>query len=178
MCEPATLAAISIATGVIGTGVSAYGMHQRGKAQSEAMAYQADINRRNSIIAQQNANMERQAGLEEQRRQRLKTAQIIGQQKAGMAASGLMLNDGTPLDVMSDSAEMGELDALMLGYNSEKRARGYLTQSSSLGSQSMLNSMSGQNAMTAGLISAGGSALGGIGKVADSWYKYKTMKTG
>lgn len=178
MCEPATLAIISAATAVIGSGVSAYGAIQSGKAQQSAMDYQAQTNRRNSIIAQQNATMERQAGIEEQRRQRINTAQIIGQQKAGMASNGIALDYGTALDTVANTAELGELDALMIGYNAEKRARNYLTQSSSFSSQSALNTMSGQNAMTSGMIGAGGSALGGIGKVADKWYNYKTTKTG
>ena len=53
MCEPATLAAISLATTAVGTGVSAAGAAAQGKAAQQQAEYEA-------TIAQQNAD---QAGL-------------------------------------------------------------------------------------------------------------------
>ena len=122
----------------------------------------------------QNAAMERQSGAENERRQRIKTAQVAGMQKAAMAANGISLTDGTALDTLTDTAELGEMDALMLRYDSEKRAKAYEQQASNLTSQSYLTKITGANAYKSGLLSAGATGLGGLSKVATKWSDYGT----
>ena len=51
--------------GVAGTALGAIGSYQSGKAQAAAYDYQAKVARENQRIANNNAAMERQAGLEE-----------------------------------------------------------------------------------------------------------------
>ncbi len=177
MCEPisaSTLAIIAGVTGLASAGVSAYGQYKQGKAEQQTYNMQADISRQNAAIAQENAGLERSAGLEEQRRQRLKTSQLIGQQKAAMAANNINITSGTPLDVIQDTAEIGELDAIMIGFESERRARNYESQASNFLQQADIYNLSGKNAYKSGLYSAGSSLLGGVGKVAGQWSNYGT----
>lgn len=172
MCDPVTAGVVASVATIGSAGVSAYGQYKAGQAQKAAANYQAEVDKRNAVVAQENANMERQAGIEEQRRQRLKTAQVIGQQKVAMAANGLDINSGTAADLLKDTAELGELDALMIGYDAERRARNHGVQGSNFMSQATLNQMSASNAFKSGLISAGGTMLGGLGKVSDQWTRY------
>jgi hypothetical protein len=161
------------------TGISVYAALQESKAQSAAYEYQAQVAQQNAKIAENNAAMERQAGLEEARRTRIKSLQEIGQQKVGMAAGGVDVATGTPLDALEDTATMGELDALMLQYDAEKRAVNYEIEAKNFLNQSSLDLFSARNAKTAGYIkateivvrdiaNAAGAAGGGFGSSSTS----------
>ena len=162
-------AVAGIAGGVVG-GVSSY---QQGKAQQAQYNYQAKVNEENARIAQENANVQRQQGIEEARLQRIKAASTIGSQKAAMAANGVDVTQGTSLDVIADTAAMGELDALQTQYNYEAKARGYEAQAGNFQNQANLDVISGKNAYQAGKINAITTGLGGLEKTSDvalKWY--------
>ena len=112
--------------------------------------------------------MQRQQGIEEARLQRLKTASVIGSQKAAMAANGVDVTQGTAVDVISDTAAMGELDALQTQYNYEAKARGYEVQAGNFQNQSNLDVISGKNAYSAGKMNAISSGIQGLGQSANS----------
>ena len=153
-----------IATGVTG-GVSAY---QQGKAQQAQYNYQAKVNEENAKIAQENANVQRQQGIEDARLQRMKAISTIGSQQAAMAANGVDITQGTALDVISDTAAMGELDALQTQYNYESKARGYEVQAGNYKNQSNLDVISGKNAYNAGKMNAISSGVKGLGEATNS----------
>ena len=108
----------------------------------------------------------------QEQRQRLKTAQIAGEQKTAIAANNLMVNSGTALDTQADTAYMGEMDALMIRYDSQRRADAYKQQSLNLQSQSQMTSLAGKNALTASYLGAGASLLGGAAKASTKWDYY------
>lgn len=149
---------------------------QQGKNQQAMYNYQAKVAQNNAKIANQNAAQERQSGLEEARFQRLKTLQSIGSQQVAMAGNGIDITQGTALDTIEDTAQMGELDALMTQYNSERTALNYELQASNFNNQSNLDKIAAQNASTAGKMNAFSyglnglsSGLGSLGKVSDKW---------
>lgn len=159
---------LAVASGIGGTVAGAVGNYQQGKSQQAMYNYQAQIDRNNAEISKQNAALERQAGIEEARLQRIKTLQTIGAQKTAFAANNLDFTGGTPLDVISDTAQFGELDALMIEYNSEKKALAYEQQSNNLYNQSSLNSIAGRNARTSGMINSVSTGLQGAGQALSS----------
>lgn len=162
-------AVAGIAGGVMG-GVSSY---QQGKQQQAYYNYQAQVQNENAKIAQNNAALERQQGIEEARLQRIKTAQAIGSQKTAMAANGVDITQGTAVDVLEDTAAMGELDALQTRYNYERKALSYETQANNFTNQGNLDVIAGQNAYSAGKINGLASGLDGIskaGSVAAKWF--------
>ena len=144
-----------VASGIVG-GVSAY---QQGKAQQAQAEYQAKVAEDNAKIAQQNASNARQEGIEESRMQRMKTIQAVSSQQASMAANGLDITQGTPLDVIEDTATMGELDALTTQYNAETKAQAYEQQANNFSNQANLDRIAGRNAMQAGKMNALSSGL-------------------
>lgn len=152
-----------IAGGVVG-GVSSY---QQGKAQQAQYNYQAKVNEENAKIAQENANVQRQQGIEEARLQRIKAASTIGAQKTAMAANGVDVTQGTAVDVISDTAAIGELDALQTQYNYEMKARGYEVQAGNFQNQANLDVISGKNAYKAGKIGAVQHGLAGLQQTTD-----------
>ncbi len=172
----ATAAVAGIAGGVVG-GVSSY---QQGKAQQAQYNYQAKVNEENAKIAQENANVQRQQGIEEARLQRIKAASTIGSQKTAMAANGVDVTQGTAVDVIADTAAIGELDALQTQYNYEMKARGYEAQAGNFQNQANLDVISGKNAYTAGKIGAVQDGLAGIQQSADiasQWFGFGSGST-
>ncbi len=177
MCEPVTIAAIATAVSAVaavaGGAITAISSYQQGKATQKQYDYQAKVNEENAKIAQQNAKMQRQQGIEEARMQRIKTAQTIGSQQAAMAANGVDVTQGTAVDVIADTAAMGELDALQTQYNYEAKAQGYEAQAGNFKNQANLDIIAGKNAYQAGKIGAIQSGIAGIqqaASVASKWY--------
>ena len=163
-------AVAGIAGGVVG-GISSY---QQGKAQQAKYNYEAKVAQENARIANQNAAMERQQGIEEERLQRIKTAQAVGSQKTAMAANGIDVTQGTALDVIEDTASMGELDALQTRYNYERKALAYEANANNYLNQANLDIIAGKNARTAGVYNADTTGLAGLSKTADvatKWFK-------
>ena len=162
----------------VGSGV--IGAVQQGKAAQAQMNYQAQVERRNARIAQQNADQKRQEGIEESRLQRIKNLQKVGSQQAALAANGVDVSEGTALDIIEDTAAMGELDALTTRYNYETQALAYEQQRDNYNNQANLDVISGQNAYRAGMINAVGEGfkgLGNVASVADRWYSPKSSAT-
>jgi hypothetical protein len=192
-----TLALAAIATTVVGAGVSAYGAYSQGQAQAEAAQMQgvaaaqqaqyqaaiADINRqtaeRNAGLAETNAQFTETAGarLQEDRARRIRS--IIGAQRAGLAANGLLIDAGTGVDLQEDVAELGGLAIAEIRSNAGRQASGYRIQGANAMDEALAATLRGQayqiagaNALaagnfaadaysTAGTIAAGSSLLGG-----------------
>lgn len=166
------LAAGAIA-GVAGSVVGGVSSYQQGQQQQAYYNYQAQVAEENAKIAQNNAALERQQGIEESRLQRIKTAQAVGAQQTAMAANGIDVTQGTALDVIEDTAAMGELDALQTRYNYERKALQYEQQANNFTNQSNLDVIAGQNAYSAGKMNALASGLDGVskaGSVASKWF--------
>ena len=172
------IAALSlIATGV-GAAVSAYGAHEQGVAESQAATYQAPVARNNQIVAQQNAQMALQTGQQQEAAKREQTAQMIGQQRAMVAGSGIDPNSGSSKRIQGDTAALGALDASTIRNNAERTAYGYQTQGMDYAAQAGLLQSQSSSASSAGELSAFGSIVGGAASVANKWYTYKHLYGG
>lgn len=161
------LAVGAVAT-VAGTTLGSIGAYQQGKAQEAQYNYQAQVARDNARIANNNAAMERQAGLEEARRQRVKAIQAIGNQKVALAANGVDVDYGTSLDIIEDTSMLGELDALMLETEGERKARNYEIQANNFINDANLSDFAARNARTAGTMNAIAIGVKGVGQLASS----------
>lgn len=159
------VAVAGVAAGVAGTALGAVGSYQQGKAQAAAYNYNAKVAEENRKIAMNNAAMERQLGLEEARRQRISTLQAIGKQEVALAANGVDVGYGTSLDLIEDTAMLGELDALTIEYNSEKKARNYEIEAMNFANEANLAQFSARNARTAGNIAAISGGLKTVGQI-------------
>ncbi len=169
----ATAATISTVATVASTALSFVGALSSANAQSQAAKYQAAVARNNSIIAEQNAQAERQKGIVDEQTARMKTAQMIGSEKAAMGANGLAIEKGTNLDVQSSAAELGELNALTIRDNAARKAYGYETQSTNFQAEAGLQDQTAKNATTAGWLNAGTDLVAGASSVSNKWAIYK-----
>jgi hypothetical protein len=152
-CEPATIAAIA---SVAAAGVSTYAQVQAGESQKDAANYNAEMGRMKAQDALQR-------GASEAALKRDKARQVASAQAEGAAMSGVSISTGTPLALLTETAGLGELDALRTVNNAHREAWGYKAQST-------LDEFQGAAAQRTGYLNAAGTFLGGA---SNSYYGYK-----
>lgn len=146
-------AAASVGTQVVGAISTA-------SSQAEAANAEAANAEAASKIASNNARMAIDQAIIDEKAQRLKVARLTAEQRVAFGASGVNFS-GTPLLVEEDSIMQGEMDALNIRYAGNIRASQYKYEAAvRKASANNLTSQAG-NYMTNGLLSAGGSLLGG-----------------
>lgn len=131
---------------IAGTAISAIGAIRAGQAQAAAANYNAQVAERNAFISRD------QAAADEQR-QRIQARRKLGAMRAAYGASGISL-EGSPLDVLEDSAAEAELDALTIRYKGEIGAMGYEAEAGAQRARA-------QNAKTESYYNAGAALLTG-----------------
>lgn len=175
----AMLAVGAVAT-IASTAIGTVSSVQQGKQQKAMYNYQAQVAEENAKIANKNAANERQTGIEEARLQRMKTLQAVGSQQAAMAANGMDVTQGTSLDIIEDTAAMGELDALQIQTNYERKALAYEQQGLNYSNESRMDVIAGKNAYKTGMINAAQTGLNGVSKltnVASKWVSFGSNTT-
>lgn len=155
-CEPATIMAV---TAVASAAISGYSQYQAGQSQKKAGEYNAEMQRRQAQDALQRGAIE---GAAKQDRAR----KIASQQAEGMAMSGVSIDTGTPLALLTETAGLGELDALRSRNNAQREAWG-------LNTSAELDEYHGKMAGRAGTLNAAGTFLGGA---SDAYFGYKKAK--
>lgn len=155
MCELTT--ALMIGSTLIG----GYSQIQAGNAQAAAAQYNAQVAEMNATLADRAAKNALERGAAEEQRKRMEVASIQGRQRAAMAANGVDLTFGSPLDTLVDTAMMGELDALTIRQNSAREAYDYETQGVNYRADATLSRMNASSARSGGYLGAIGSVLGG-----------------
>lgn len=140
-----TAAIGSMVVGVLGTFMSA-------RAQSNAARY-------NAQVAENQATLATQAASENERRQRVLDKKNLGAIRAAYGASGITL-DGSPQDVIEESAMNAELNALTIRHGGAVTALGYQNSA-------RLDRYRAGSAMAEGGITAAGQLLAGGSEIYD-----------
>lgn len=133
----------------IGAAVSVVSAIGSGMAQRDSAKYNAQVAENNAIAARQQATANAEA---QQRDARLR----IGQMEANYASSGVSL-EGSPLEILEQSARNSEMDRLTILYGGELRAGNY-------GAEAQLNKSRASSAMTSGFIRAGSELMSGAAR--------------
>lgn len=141
--------------------LGAAGMLMSARANSASAKSQAYAQEYNATIADANAKatLEQTNAREEQQRRQFRSLQ--GEAIAGMAQSGTALN-GSNLDVLKQNAINNELDALTIRYEGQMQSRGLMAQAQLDRYGADASRRNGRAAMTAGVLGAGASLLGGF----------------
>ncbi|MER9452050.1 hypothetical protein [Mesorhizobium sp. M0254] len=151
--------------------LGAAGSIQQAQATSAANKYNAQVQDMNAKLSERRAKDAIDRGAKEDQRKRQQVAGIQGQQRAAMAANGVDLTFGSPLDTLVDTAVMGELDALTIRTNANREAYDYKVDAVNKRAGATMSRMSAKAATTGGYLDALGTVLGGAGKA------YKDYKT-
>ena len=170
------LATASIALSVVGGAAQAAGMMQQGQQAKAQASYQAAVLRNNQILADRAAADALKRGEEAEAQHSLRVRATIGQQRAALASHGVLVDQGSALDITSDTAAQGAYDALVIRNNAAREALGYTAKGIDFGAQAGLQDAAGANAMRGAYFGAGTTLLTTAGTVADKWYTYQQLQ--
>lgn len=159
------------AISVLGAGIGAMSAVQQGQAASANAAYQAQVHANNQIIAERQATDALKRGDMEATRHRQAVEGLKGRQRTALASANLDLSSGSPLDILADTAGLGELDALTIESNAAREAAGYRAQGMNFGAEAALERSRAKSSLASSGLAAGASLLTGVGTVADRWYR-------
>lgn len=155
---------IAMALTLASTAIGAVGQIQSANAQASASRYNAQVQEMNATLADRRAKDAIERGAAEEQRKRQQVAQLKGQQQVAMAANGVDLAFGSPLDTIVDTAVLGELDALTIRSNAYRESYDYKVQGVNARAGATMSRMSADAAQTGGYIGALGTVLGGGSK--------------
>lgn len=140
-------AALLAAPVVAGQALNVVGTIQESQSKIAAAEY-------NAGVASENANQTRIASNEQERQFRVSSRKQLGQMRANYSASGVTL-EGSPLDVLEESAMNAELDALQLRHGGEVKARAFENEMN-------IEKFKAKQAKSGMYLGAGGALLSGI----------------
>jgi hypothetical protein len=155
-CEPAT---IMLAITAASAAASGYAQYESGQSQKKAANYNAKMA---DMQAQDTLQRGADAGAERKQQAR----KMISTQTERMSGMGVSVNTGTPLGLLTETAGLGELDALTVQNNARREAWG-------LKSGAKLDLYQGKMAARGGALNAAGTLLGGA---SSAYYGYKGAK--
>lgn len=161
MCEPTTIAYGVLALSAVIQGYSSY---EQGKFDEGVAKY-------NARQDENQATQTRNKSTEEENKQRRFTAELISKQKAEAAAGGVDINSGSALQLQTDSALLGEVDALRIRQNFGDAANSLDDRAGLTLAKGDNARKSGRNEFGASLISAAGQGVQGYNaSVNPKWY--------
>lgn len=126
MASASTIIAASSATQAFSSIGSAFSRSQAIKAESRFAQKRFEIN---SKIADFQAQDAIRRGEKQSAFVKKQANQVIGAQRAALAAQGIEIDTGTALEAQEETAKIGQLDALTIRSNAFREASGYKIRS-------------------------------------------------
>jgi len=117
--------------------------------------YQSAIYGKNAQISRMRADDAIERGVDLERRSRIATNQLLGEQIASMGAQGIDLGFGTAIDIQHDTIDVGALDIMTIRNNASKEAWGFLTESMNYNAQAKVSKIAANNKAVTSLVTAG-----------------------
>ena len=188
MCEPTSIAAVATyfgasaataatvgtvgaaAVSVAGVGLAATSAYQQSKGQQSQLEYQAAVNANNAKVSEWQAQDAQTRGELEAQRIARAGAQIKGAQRAGLAARGLDLGEGTAFALQEQTDIFSLYDQSTARDNAAKEAWATRQQGANYSSAASA-SRATASAISPGLAAAG-TLLTSAGQVAGKWNAY------
>ena len=163
------LATASLSTAAVSTGLSAYSASKASSARSAQARYQAAVQKNNATIAGWKAEDAIDRGRKEKAQHQLKVKNFIGKQTSILAGQGFDLDDDA-VDILSDTAELGALDARTIESNSQREAWQQRVAASNASAQSQL--LTTQAGAESPFLAGASALFGGASSVASKWYTF------
>ncbi len=140
MCAPtAIVSGIGLIGGLFDT-VSGYNAQAAAVEQAKVNAeYSSAINQRNADLAEINAQDALAEGQNKQEEARRKYQASVGDLTAKYGAGNIAISSGTPLDLLADYTELGELEALDIEAKAKRTAQNYLVQAGDYDNQAQID---------------------------------------
>lgn len=143
---------------------SAYGQSEATKMQGQYQKTMADINARNANLQAEDAIKRGDKASSDYKK---KVNQTVGSQKAAFAAQGIDISSGSAQDIVAETYNIGNLDAITIKNNAYREAMGYRSQAFNYGTEGKFAELSAntnaRNTLIAGGLQAAGYAYGASG---------------
>lgn len=163
------MCSLTLAAAIGGTILSAGAKIYQGQAEKQAANYNAQVLDINARLNERRATDAEERGKIEEQKKRAQVAATVGAQRVAMAANGVDIGFGSPLDTLIDTATAGELDALTIRSNTAREADEFRTDAFNNRADATMKRAAGAAAATGSLLSAGGSVLSGGSAAYKDW---------
>lgn len=162
------LGLFGLGTQAAGVGISSVAAYQKAQADKTAYNLQSQVAATNAQLDEFRAADAITRGKTTLAKHQLSVSQMVGTQRAELAAHGLTLDSGSPLNILSDTEFMGARDSEIIKQNALKEAWGYQVQA--VNDENTSSMLKYRSDMTDPSMAATATALTGAGSVAASWY--------
>lgn len=166
------VALASAGVSAVGAVTGAVGQYNAAQSQADMQRYQAQVAQNNAALDETKSNMASQQGEVDATAQGMKNRAQQGQIRAAIGASGVDPNTGSAAEVQSGAAALGMQDTMTVRSNAAKQAWGYKVEASNAENQATMDMTASHNTRSAALGGALGSFLSGISSAAGGWAKY------
>ncbi|MCD7878511.1 MAG: hypothetical protein LUG16_01100 [Candidatus Gastranaerophilales bacterium] len=165
MCVEDTAQIADIASTVVNIALTVNEVYEATTTKKEGQ-YQTNLILQQAKQAEAEAASERQEGIEDARRTRLKAILNMADTKQSIAAGNIALSSATSQYALEDEKKEGELDALKIIKSANKSSDSYLEKAQNYYYQASLNSYKVNNAFRNSLVNAFSNAAKlGISKI-------------
>ena len=123
-----SMLAVAATAAVASAGLSAYSAYEQADAQKKTLNYQSQVAANNATIDLQQRSSSIQQGQLEAQQAQLHQAQILGAQRASLAANGIDLTQGSAQDLLTSTKFLGAQDVNTIQSNAARTAWGYDVQ--------------------------------------------------
>jgi hypothetical protein len=151
------------AFGIGAAGLQLAGGVLKGISAKNAADANAGIDNANAGLANTAAGVARQNGQQQATMRAMQGSSTAGAQTAGYAASGVVANQGSALDVLEDTALVSKQDQDVIQNNATRTAWGYESQATNFRNKAALDEQEGTSQEF-------GDILGGVTGAASSAY--------
>lgn len=162
----------AMGTAAVGTGMAYYGQKQQAKTAGAVGEYNARTGEYNAKLAEASALQVELDGRENIRRKRVENQRFQSTQRSRFAKAGVT-EEGTPLEVMSETASFLEMDALEINRQAQIRAAQLRAQGQQHQVGSMFDRAAGQAEASAHRMGATMTLLNGASNMAGTAYGLK-----
>lgn len=154
-----------------GAGQSALGAYFNASGQKTTLNAQANLDDTNAKLQEMTAQSALLSGQRQEQASDIKYANIKSAQKTAFAANGIDLNSTTPLNVLTGTDAVKEVDAATIAANAGRAAFG--ARETGLSYSNKARGERAQADSISPFMSATGSIISSAGTVASSWYQLK-----
>ncbi len=142
MCEVTTWLMVA------GLVLGAAGGVQQANAQKANAEFQEDQAKENAKFAEGQPKNAESRGAIEEGQQRQRTRALLAAQRSALAANNVDMSTGSAMDILGDTAAIGEQDALTIRANAAREAWGYRSQSVNYANEGSMARATGRNQAT------------------------------
>lgn len=153
---------------ILGVSTEVIGQLGEGIASYRSSALRAAILKQNAASKKIAAKDAIVRGRIEANEQRTITARIIGEQRAALAANGIVVDEDTALDLITDTAGIGALDALAALKNAEREAAKLIRAANLDIVEAKVERATGRALAFKALGTAGRTILGGVEEIEET----------